>query len=241
MTTATITSSRRTTWAVGRPVGAVAGAALVVAGVWNALVQLHVTVDSPPAHIGPQVPPAQAMHTYYTWYATTVSQQRAASIAGMVGVTGLVILAVELRRRIGPDPWGRAACSALQTGGVLWLVGTIAAVGGHRAVGLMATHSNPIETVNAVAFTTDVTSDAFSAAGILLLGIGMLAMGGSSYGGRRWSGLSSLTGLLAVVVAYGYVAGIDSITTYELGILAAVLTPAWLVWTGWLLDRETTG
>lgn len=239
MTTATITSSRRTTWPVGQPLGAVAGAALVVAGVWNALVQQHVTVDAPPSHIGPQVPPAQAMHTYYTWYATTVAQQRAATIAGMIGVTGLVILAVELRRRFTADAWGRGACSALQTGGVLWVVGSIAAVGGHRAVGLMATHDNPIQTVNAVAFTTDVTSDAFSAAGFLLLGLGMLAVGRSSFDSPRWAGLSVLTGLFAVVVAYGYIAGIDSITTYELGILAAVLTPVWLVWTGRLLDRTT--
>jgi hypothetical protein len=239
MTTATISSSRETTWPVGMAVSVVSGAALAVAGVWNALVQEHVTVDSPPAHLGPQVPPAEAMHTYYTWYATTVAQQRAATIAGMVGVAGLVILMAELRRRMAPA-WGRGACTALQTGGVLWLVGSIAGVGGHRAVALMATHGNPIETVNVVAFTTDVTSDAFSAAGFLLVGLGLLALGASSYGGSRWRGLSLLTGVVALVVAYGYIAGIDSITTYELGVLAAVLTPVWLVWTGRLLDRTAT-
>jgi hypothetical protein len=40
------------------------------------------------------------MHDHYTWYATTVAQERGATILGILGVTGLVITAVELRRRL---------------------------------------------------------------------------------------------------------------------------------------------
>lgn len=237
MTAMTLTSAGRTTWRTGLALGSVSGAALVVAGIWNALVQEHVTVDSPPSAIGADVPPVRAMHTYYSWYATTVAQERAATVFGLVGVAGLVLVAVELRRRLAPDLLGRCACTALQAGGVVWIVGAVATMGGHRAVALMATHDNPIQTVNAVAFTIDMTGDAFSAAALVLLGVGMVAVAASSYGGGRWGILSAVAGLLAVVVAYGYVAGIDSITTYELGVLAAVLTPIWLVWTGRLLDR----
>jgi hypothetical protein len=184
------------------------------------------------------VPPLQAMRAYYTWYATTVPQERWATILGLVGVAGLVVMATELRRLRGIDALGRGGCTAIQAGGLVWIVGALAAIGGHRAVGLMATHGNPIATVNVVAFTTDVTSDAFSAAAFLLLAAGMAALAGPAYGGQRWRLLTAATSALAVVVAYGYLASIDSITTYELGLLAAVLLPIWLVWTGLLLDRS---
>ena len=68
--------------------------------------------------------------------------------------------------------------------------------------------------------------------------VGMLGVATASYGGPRWRALTVLTGLLAAVVADGYVASVDSVTTYELGLLAAVLQPIWLVWTGRLLDRS---
>jgi hypothetical protein len=239
MTAMTLTSARRTTWPVGGTLGSVAGLALVVAGIWNALIQEHVTVASAPVGIGSQVPPAQAMHAYYTWYAGTVAQERAVSILGVIGVTGLVLLAVELRRRMVTDVLGRGACTAVQVGGLIWVVGALVQIGAHRAVGLMATHSNPIQTVNAIAFTTDVTTDAFSTAAFILLAVGMLALATTSFGGQRWAVLGAVTGLVSLAVAYGYIDGIDSITTYVLGLLAAVLTPSWLVWTGRLLDSTS--
>lgn len=239
MTAMTLTPTRRPTWRVGSTLGCASGAALVVAGVWNALVQQHVTVSSPPTNVGPQSPPLQAMHDHYTWYATTVAQERGVTILGILGVTGLVIAAVELRRHLETGLLGRGACTALQTGGLVWVTGALAGIGGHRAVALMATHGNPIQTVNAVAFTSDVTSDAFSAAAFMLVAAGMGALTTTSYGGRRWALLSLLTGALALVVAYGYIAGIDAITTFGLGLLAAVLTPIWLVWTGRLLDHTS--
>jgi hypothetical protein len=236
MTTMTLARTRRTTWPVGLVLGSLAGTALVAAGVWNVLIQAHVTVSAPP-HISEQVPPMQTMRIYYTWYAGTVPQERADTIAALIGVTALVVVAVELRRRLASDALGRGGCTALQAGGLVWLVGALTQLGGHHAVALMATHSNPIQTVNVVAFTTDVTSDAFSAASFVLLAAGLLALAANSFGGQGWSLLSVLTGVLAVVVAYGYIAGIDAITTYQLGLLAAVLLPVWLVWTGRRLDR----
>jgi len=237
MTAMTLTRTRRTTWLIGSTLGCMSGAALVVAGVWNALVQQHVTVSAPPTNVGPQAPPLQAMHNHYTWYATTVAQERGATILGIFGVAGLVIIAVELRRRIMTDLLGRGACTALQTGGVVWVAGALVGIGGHRAVALMATHGNPIQTVNAVAFTTDVTSDAFSTAAFVMFAAGMGALTTMSYGGRRWALLTLFTGALALVVAYGYIAEVDAITTFGLGLLAAVLQPIWLVWTGSLLDH----
>jgi hypothetical protein len=237
MTTMTRTSARPTTWPAGLTLGSVSGAALVVAGIWNALVQGHVTVSSAPTAGRSQARPLQAMRDHYRWYATTATQERWATILGLVGVLGLVLLAVELRRCLTSDAVGRLACTTVQAAGLVWMVGAVATIGGHRAVAEMATHGNPIQVVNVVAFTTDVTGDAFSAAAFVLLAVGMVTLASTAYGGQRWCAVSLLTGVLSGVVAYGYVASVDSITTYELGLLAAVVQPVWLVWTGRLLDR----
>jgi len=54
----------------------------------------------------------------------------------------------------------RARTSALATGvsSLLWITGNVLELGGHRAVGLMATHANPIQATNAIAFTIDMIS-----------------------------------------------------------------------------------
>lgn len=240
MTAMTLTSVRRTTWPVGFVLGSVAGGCLIVAGIWNALIQDHVTVAAPPAYQH-GVPLSQALQDYYRWYATTVGQERADAIVALVGVAGLVLVAEALRRRLD-DALVRMACTGLALGGAIWMVGAIAQIGGHHAVSLMATHHVPIESVNSVAFTVDMTANAFEAAAFVLMGCAMVAIGVSPVRvtGSRWTLLTALTGLVAFVVAFGYLRGIDSITTWVLGLLAALLLPAWLVTTGRLLDAEQT-
>ena len=240
MTTMTITPVRRTTRPVGLALGSLAGTALLVSGVWNALFQAHVTSSGPPALVAGATP-EQGMRAYYTWFAGTVAQDRAISIVAMVGVTGLVVLADGVRRRIGDsDLLGRAACTAVGAGGLVWITGALITMGGHRAVGLMATHANPIDATNSIAFTINVTADAFNTAAFVLLGLAMVAIGIAPVrtGSPGWSALSIFIGAVSLVVAAGYVEGVDSITTYVLGLLAAVLLPVWLVWTGRTLDTE---
>jgi hypothetical protein len=242
MSTMTITPVRRTTRPIGLALGSVAGTALVVAGIWNALFQEHVTSSGPPTNPAGQAP-EQAMRTWYTWYAGTVAQERAITIVALVGVTGLVLVADALRRRVGDsDLLARTACTMIGLGGVVWLTGALVAVGGHRAVGMMATHDNPIEVTNSLAFTVDITTDAFSAAAFALLGLAMLAVGVAPArpGSPGWARLSIVTGVAALGVAAGYVEGVDFVTTYVLGLLAAILLPAWMVWTGRILDRTTS-
>lgn len=242
MSTTTLSPIRRATSRAGIALGAVAAAALVVAGVWNVLVQEHVTVDDPPERV-PTATVDQAMHQYYGWYAGTVGQERAVTIFGIAGMVGLIVLAGSLRRRLADaDLLSHAACTGLGAGGVLWIVGELILIGGHRAVGLMATHGNPIDGVNSIAFTVDMTEQAFAAAGFVVLGLAMVAIGIAPVrlAGPRWAALVILDGLLSLLVAIGYLRGVDFLQTYVLGLLAAVLVPAWLVWTGRLLDRAGT-
>jgi hypothetical protein len=238
MTAMTLTSARRTTRPAGLVLGSVAGGFLIVAGIWNALIQEHVTVAAPPAYQH-GAPLGQALQDYYRWYAGTVGQERADTILALVGVAGLVLVGAALRRRLD-DALGRIACTTLALGGTIWMVGAIAEIGGHHAVSLMATHDNPIQTVNAVAFTVDMTTNAFEVAAFVLLGCAMFAIGVCPVrpAGSRWTTLTWLTGLVAFVVAFGYVREIDLITAWVLGLLAAVLLPAWLITTGRLLDAE---
>jgi hypothetical protein len=239
MTAMTLTPTRRTTLPVGLALGSVAGAALLVAGVWNAFIQEHVSVSSPPS-LPVGATPAQAMSRYLTWYAGTVAQQRTDAIVAMVGVMGVVILADALRRRVADtNLLGRAACTAMAGGGIMWVTGQLVGIGGPRAVGLMATHGNPIQGVGSIGFTIDTITDAFSAAAFVLLGLAMVAIGIAPVrlGNVRWTALTTVTGVLSLVVAVGYLQGIDPITTYVLGALAAVLLPIWLAWTGHNLDR----
>jgi hypothetical protein len=55
----------------------------------------------------------------------------------------------------------------------------------------MATHANPIETTNSIAFTTDVTADACALAAFTLIGTGMLTFAAAalSRGHRAWAGV----------------------------------------------------
>jgi hypothetical protein len=243
MTSMTVTPVRRTTRPIGLALGTVAGTALLVAGVWNALFQENVADGGPPANPAGQSA-QQAMHTWYTWYAGTVAQERAITIVGLIGVTGLVLVADALRRRVSDaDLLGRVACTAIGTAGGVWVTGALIAIGGHRAVAMMATHSNPIEGVNSIAFTVDITTDAFSTAAFVVLGAAMVAIGIAPVriGGSGWAMLSLVTGVVALLVAAGYVEGVDFITTYVLGLLAAVLLPTWMIWTGRSLDDTAGG
>jgi hypothetical protein len=206
---------------------------LVVAGVWNALLEERVTVSSPPSSKA-GTPPSSAMHEYYLWYAGIAGQERAATLLAAAGVVGLVLLVETLRNRAF-EVFGRLACTMVMIGGLVWIVGALVAVGGHRAVALMATHGNPVEGVNTVAFSVDMTSDAFSVAAFVLLGLAMIGLG-TVRARSGWKVLSWLTGIVSLVVAYGYVDSIGAITTYVLAVLAAVLLPLWLVWSGRLLD-----
>src|SRR5689334_22358811 len=120
MTTMTHTPVRRTMRRpVGLALGSVAGITLLVAGIWNALFQEHVTSSGPPAYPADQSP-EQGMRIWYTWFAGTVAQERAITIVALVGVTGLIVLADALRRRIGDtDLLARTGCTAVGLGGVV--------------------------------------------------------------------------------------------------------------------------
>jgi hypothetical protein len=100
----------------------------------------------------------------------------------------------------------------------------------------MATHANPIETTNSIAFTIDAIADAFALAAFALIGAGMLAFAvaaaGERPGHRAWAGYTVVIALVMLVTAGSYAAGNGGLSDLMLLAGGVVLLPLWLIWTG---------
>jgi hypothetical protein len=121
-------------------------------------------------------------------------------------------------------------------GAAAWISGAVLELGGHRAVGLMATHANPIQATNSIAFTIDTIGDAFALAAFVLIGAGMLAFAGAALqqrpGHRAWAGYTIVIALAMLVTACAYAAGVGGLSDLMLFADGVMLVPLWLIWTG---------
>jgi hypothetical protein len=217
-------------------------AAFLVAAVWYALVVAEVTVASEPR---PQPGQAQQewFHTYYAWFASTLRQERYYTGAAIVGFLSLMVTAAFVRNAFGRrQPFASVGAQMMGAGVLLWVVGAVVSVGGHRAVGLMTGRGDPIETVNSITWTIDTINDAFELAASALLGAGLLALAwvGMRAGSRgpAWSRYTLAVGLVLLATAGAYAAQSFDLVDVLLVAGGAVLLPLWLFWTGWLLRGE---
>ena len=179
---------------------------------------------------------------------TTLPQERLDAGIAIAGFLCLVPLAAFARDLLGRHRvLARIGAMALSTGALLWVAGNVLQLGGHRAVGLMATHRNPAETVNAILFTVDTIDDAFELAAFAVLGVALLALAGAAIGGpignravsRAWCGYSLLLGVVLLALSGAYAAADGDLIDLLLVAGGALLLPAWLVWTGCLLRNAT--
>jgi hypothetical protein len=242
MTTATLEQKQEMD--VSRGLGFLAygaAAGLVTAAAWYALIYRHVTVAAPPAFEA-GVPIDMALHRYYAWFVPTMQQERIDTAIAIVAFVCLVPIASALRDRLGQASWlTRIGATGVAVGAFTWVMGNVVALGGHRAVGLMATHGNPIETVNAIGFTIDTIDDAFELAAFALIGAGTLAFGWVALHDRRapmgWGWLSLAVGVFTLTLSGAYAADNGDLVDVLLVTGGVVLLPAWLVWSGRLLRR----
>jgi hypothetical protein len=212
-------------------------AAFIVATAWNALAIHGVTVASAP-HAAANVPADQAMRGYYRWVATTVGQEQlysAIAIAGFACLAAVAVLARQVLDR--DDALAGAGAVAVGAGAATWVAGSLIELGGHRAIGLMATHINPIQVTNSISFTIDTIVQAFDLAAFALLSAGMLAFARVAIrrGRRGWAACTLVLALIGLLAAWSYAAGNGDLTEAVLlaGGLAAM--PAWLIWTARLV------
>ena len=193
--------------------GAVAGVGaltLPVAAAWHLLATTGITVAPPPQRpTGATID--EGMQIYFRWLATTVPQEQWYITLAMIGFGFLGAVAVASSR--GGRRLTHAGGLTVAIGCALWIVSSLGRLGGHQAVGLMATHANPIDTVNAIAFTVDTTADDFALAAFVCVGVGLLALTGAPPGGRKmWPLVTWFTAAAALGTAWTYAAGSDGIT-----------------------------
>jgi hypothetical protein len=231
----------------------VGAAAFVMAAVWYGLTARFITLAKPPA-FNPNAPLDAELHRWFNWFVTTLPQERLDTGIAIIGFLCLVPLAAFARDLLGRDRvLARVGSAAMPAGALLWVAGNVLRLGGHQAAGLMATHHNPVETVNAILFTVDTIADAFELAAFAVLGVALLTFAvagvagaavdgpigiGGRLGGRvvsrAWCGYSLLLGVVLLALGGAYAADRDLIDPL-LVTGGALLLPVWLVWTGRLL------
>lgn len=234
METQTAERVRAGTTAGPATVVAYAGAAaFVVAGVWFWLATKGVTVATAP-RAGADVASQQAMRSYYRWQVTTLPQERYYTAIAIAGFLCLATAAFSVRDLMGRDhAAARIGAGLVGTGSLLWIAGSVLELGGHRAVGLMATHANPIQTTNSIAFTIDTIAAAFALAAFALIGAGMLGFAAAARrpAHRAWARCTIVVALVMLVTAGSYAAGNDGFSDLMLFIGSIGLLPLWLIWT----------
>jgi hypothetical protein len=221
----------------------VGAAALITGVIWYALAEHGVTTATAPA-ASPQLSDDINQRRYYQWLASTFPQERLYDGLIIVGFLCLAAVAVSLHSRIGREqnPSGRdqdlarAPWSLVSIGAALWITGTVFQLGAHRAVGLMATHSNPIETTNSIAFTADTVASTFALAAFTVTGAGLLAAAvlaaRTSSWSRPWAAYTAIIAAVMLAIAVTYAFGPDDLNDVLLIAGGAVLLPGWLAWTG---------
>jgi hypothetical protein len=219
-----------------RAVAYLGAAAFAMGVIWFGLAEHGITEPSaPPAP--PHQPAQDALRLYYQWMASTLPQERLYTALVILGFLCLAVVTAFVRDLLGRDCAGaRTGTLLIAAGAVLWITGSVFQLGAHRAIGLMATHSNPIQTTNSIAFTAQTISQAFSLAAFAVMGAGLLLTAWHAAQAlpraRGWAGFTALVAVFMLVIAWSYAAGLDDVNDVLLLIGGVVLLPSWLVWTG---------
>jgi len=220
----------------------VGAAAFLLAAAWYALVLAEVVVAAEP-----QPQPGQSreewLRTYFSWFSSTLPDERVYGGAAIVAFLCLLMTAAFLRDRREPDrALAKLGAQAVGAGAIIWIVGNVASLGGHHAVGLMTNRGDSLETVRLIAWLVDDVDDAFELVGLAGVGIGFAAFAWPSTrpAARQvaWSRFTGLVGVVLLATAAAYAARVFDLVDLLLVVGGALLLPAWLVWTGRLL-RES--
>jgi hypothetical protein len=217
-------------------------AALLLAAAWYALVVAEVVV---PAEPRPQ--PGQSrdewLQTYFSWFASTLDDERFYGGTAIIGFLCLLATTAFVRDELEPDrALMKLGARAVAAGATIWIVGNVAALGGHHAVGMMTDRGDPLETVRLIAWLIDDVDDAFELVGLAVMGTGYLAFARQSMrsaaGQVAWSRFTGLVGLVLLATAAAYAARAFDLVDLLLVIGGVLLLPTWLVWTGRLLRER---
>jgi hypothetical protein len=222
---------------------AYAGAtAFLLAAAWYALVMAEVVVSAE-SHPQPGQSREEWLQTYFGWFTTTLAHERLYGGAAIIGFLCLLATAAFIRDRLEADrPLGQLGAQAVAAGAIIWVVGNVAALGGHHAVSVMTGRGDPLETVRLILWLIDDVDDAFELVGLAVIGIGLLALAwpptSPTFRRVAWSRFTALVGLVLLAAAIAYAAREFDLVDLLLVVGGLVLLPAWLVWTSRLLRER---
>jgi Domain of unknown function (DUF4386) len=224
----------------GRVFAWIFSVAFFVASVWYFLLSQQLSVADEPT-FARDVPFDQMLEGFYDWYVTTLIQERLNIVVNFVGFLALIGVALALREVFGRErPVGILAAAAATLGSVLWIVGNVVQIGGHRAVEVMARGGNDLDPVNAISFTIDRIDDWFELIGFALIGFGAFAFGvgaiRTSILPKAWGYYTLALGALLVVVSIAYAFDNGDLVDLLLLIVGVLLAPAWGLWVASLLS-----
>jgi len=236
-TTVVRASTEQVKAGVARVVAYVGAGAFAISAVWFGLATHGVTMNAEPAG-DPGLSVVENQQRYMAWFVTTLHQERLYTGIALAAFLCLAVTALLVRDALGRRALAKTAATAIVVGAMLWIVGNVAQLGAHRAVGLLATHAYTTETTSAVMFTADTVDDAFEVAAFAALGVGMLVLARADATSDRkgWRRCTAILGLAAVATAVSYLAQTDVTDLLLVGV-GVVLLPVWLVWSGHLLNR----
>jgi hypothetical protein len=226
----------------GRVFAWILAIAFFVASVWYFLLSQQISVADEPI-FARDVPFDRVLEDFYDWYITTLMQERLNILINFVGFLALIGVVLALRELFGRDrSVGILAAASATLGAVLWIVGNLVQLGGHRAVELMARGGNDLDPVNAISFTIDRVDDWFELIGLGLIGLGAFTFGaGAIRTGvlpRAWGYFTLALGAFVVVISLAYAFESGDLVDLLLLITGIVLVPAWGVWTAVLFSRN---
>jgi hypothetical protein len=235
---ATIVERRRSRRAPGAAglIAYLGAAAFALAAGWYGLAMEGVTVARQPV-FGANESLAHKLDWFYRWFVSTLPQERVYTSLAILAFLCLAAVGILAARSMRPaTPLAGVAAMVLALGASLWIVGSVVQLGGHRAVGAMATHANPLPTVNSISFTIDIIDDAFETAAFAIIGVAMLGLAsvGIRTGVRAWGRYTAAIGAISLVVAGAYIVDNGDVVDVLLLALGVVILPVWLVWTGTL-------
>lgn len=223
----------------GRVFAWIFSVAFFVASVWYFLLSQQISVADEPAFTR-DVPFEQMLEGFYDWYVTTLMQERLNIVINLVGFLALIGVALALREVFGRErPVGILAAAAATLGSVLWIVGNVVQLGGHRAVEVMARGGNDLDPVNAISFTIDRIDDWFELIAFGLIGLGAFAFGVGAIStgalSKAWGYYTLALGALLVIVSAGYAFDNGDLVDLLLLIVGVLMAPAWGIWVAFLL------
>lgn len=144
-------------------------AAFLLAAAWYAVVVAEVVVAAEPRP-QPDQSREEWLQTYFGWFKSTLADERFYGGAAIIGFLCLLPTAAFVRDKLEPDrALAKLGAQAVGAGAIIWVVGNVAALGGHHAVGVMTERGDPLETVRLIAWLIDDVDDAFELVGLAVI------------------------------------------------------------------------